>query len=90
MTDQTNNEEWLSIIMVENEEHAELIEGFLRSEGIPAQLESKYSHEFPTHVGHLGEVEVMVPASRAQEAKRLVEERESATRPAEGSAEPRS
>lgn len=88
MTDQTNNEEWLSIIMVENEEHAELIEGFLRSEGIPAQLESKYSHEFPAHVGQLGQVEVMVPASRAEEAKRLVEEREAAPRPAEGSAEP--
>ncbi len=88
MTDPTDNEEWLSIIMVENEEHAELIEGFLRSEGIPAQLESKYSHEFPTHVGHLSEVEVMVPASRAEEAKRLVEEREATTRPVEGSAEP--
>lgn len=90
MTDTDRNEEWLSIIMVEDEGHAELIEGFLRSEGIPAQLESKYSHEFPTHVGHLGEVEVMVPASRAEEAKRLVDEREAATRPAGEGAEPRS
>lgn len=88
MTETTRDEEWLSIIMVEDEEHAELIEGFLRSEGIPAQLESKYSHEFPAHVGQLGQVEVMVPASRAHEAKRLVEEREAATRPAGEGAEP--
>lgn len=79
--DQTSNEEWLSIIMVESEEHAELIEGFLRSEGIPAQLDSRYSHEFPAHVGELGQVEVRVPASRAEEAKRLVEEREAAFTP---------
>lgn len=88
MTDETKNEEWLSIIMIEDEEHAELIEGFLRSEGIPARLESNYSHEFPTHVGQLGQVEVMVPASRAAEAKRLVEEREAIPSPVEGSAEP--
>lgn len=92
MSDQTSdpnpNEEWLSIIVVEDEEHAEVIQGFLRSEGIPAQLDSNYSHEFPTHVGNLSEVEVRVPASRAEEAKRMVEEREAAGRPPEGSAEP--
>jgi Putative prokaryotic signal transducing protein len=82
------DQEWLSIIVVENEEHAELIEGFLRSEGIPAQLDSKYSHEFPAHVGSLGQVEVLVPADRADEAKRLVDEREAAFRPSEESAEP--
>lgn len=87
MTDYAD-EEWLSIIMVEDEKHAEVIEGFLRSEGIPAQIESKFSHEFPAHVGNLGEVEVRVPASRADEAKRLVESRESATRPPEGGVEP--
>lgn len=88
MSDQNRNEEWLSIIVVENEEHAELIEGFLRSEGIPAQLDSRFSHEFPAHVGELSEVEVRVPASRAEEAKRLVDEREAATRAPEGSEEP--
>lgn len=85
-----NDEEWLSIIVVESEEHAEVIEGFLRSEGIPAQLDSKYSHEFPAHVGSLGEVEVRVPESRAAEAKRLVEEREAAFRPRKDDAEPTS
>ncbi len=80
MSDEAN-QEWVSVIMVENEEHAELIEGFLRSEGIPAQLDSKYSHEFPTHVGNLGEVEVRVPAEHGEKARRLVEEREAAFAP---------
>ena len=83
MSDEAN-QEWVSVIMVENEEHAELIEGFLRSEGIPAQLDSNYSHEFPTHVGNLGEVAVRVPAEHGEKARRLVEEREAAFRPATG------
>lgn len=83
MTDYAN-EEWLSILVVEDEEHAELIQGFLGSEGIPCQIESRYSHEFPTHVGQLSEIEVRVPASRADEARRLVEAREAAFEAGEG------
>jgi hypothetical protein len=79
------DEEWLSIVVVEDEEQAELIQGFLDSEGIPCQIESRYSHEFPAHVGQLGEIEVRVPASRAEEARRMVELREGTLRPdAEG------
>lgn len=64
--------------MVEGEEEAELIQGFLESEGFPCELESKYSHEFPTHVGHLAEIDVRVPASRAEEARRLLAAKEAA------------
>lgn len=86
MTDYAN-EEWLSILVVEDEEEAELIQGYLNSEGIPCQIESKYSHEFPTHVGRLAEIEVRVPASRADEARRLVEAREATFRPEGGGGE---
>lgn len=72
------DEEWLSIQVVEGEEEAELIQGFLESEGFPCQLESRYSHEFPTHVGGLAEIDVRVPASRAEEARRLLASRETA------------
>lgn len=74
------DEEWLSIQVVEDEEQAELIEGYLESEGIPCELEKKYSHEFPTHLGRLGEIAVRVPASRAEPARRLLAAREAAFR----------
>jgi len=86
MTDFTD-EEWLSILVVEDEEQAELIQGYLDSEGVPCQVESKYSHEFPAHVGALGEIEVRVPASRADEARRLLEAREAAFASEEGKGE---
>lgn len=79
MTDYAD-EEWLSIVVVEDEEQAELIQGFLDSEGIPCQIESRYSHEFPAHVGQLGEIDIRVPASRADEARRMVEMREGTLR----------
>ncbi len=72
------SEEWLSIQVLEGEEEAELIQGFLENEGIPCQVESRYSHEFPTHVGHLAEVDLRVPASRAEEARRALARREAA------------
>ncbi|HEX6200106.1 MAG TPA: DUF2007 domain-containing protein [Thermoanaerobaculia bacterium] len=72
------SEDWLSILVIEGEEEAELIQGFLENEGIPCQIESKYSHEFPTHVGQLAEVDVRVPESRAEEARRALARREAA------------
>jgi hypothetical protein len=72
------DQEWLSIQVVEDEEQAGLIEGFLESEGIPCELDRKYSHEFPAHLGRLGEIEVRVPASRAEAARRLLAARETA------------
>lgn len=75
MTDDAN-QEWISIRVVEDEEEAELIEGFLRNQGVPCQVDSRYSHEFPSHVGGLGEVEVMVPPDRAEEAKALLDSRD--------------
>jgi len=75
MTDYAN-EEWLSIKVIDDEEEAELIEGFLRSQDIPCQLDSRFSHEFPTHVGQLSEIELKVPASRADEARELLEGRD--------------
>lgn len=78
------DEEWLSVLVVEDEEEAQLIRGYLDSEGVPCQVESKYSHEFPTHMGRLGEIEVLVPASRSEEAKRLLEARAAAFEASEG------
>jgi len=75
MTDDAS-QDWISIKLVEDEEQAEVIGGFLRSQDIPCQLDSRYSHEFPSHVGSLGEIEIMVPPDRAEEARELLESRD--------------
>jgi hypothetical protein len=72
-----DDEEWVAVKTVEDEEEGDLIVGYLRNEDIPSSLESQYSHEFPAHVGQLGVVEVQVPASLADRARRLLELRES-------------
>lgn len=79
-TDRTDyaSEDWLSVLVIEGEEEAELIQGFLENEGIPCRLESRFSHEFPARVGQLGEVDIRVPASRSEEARRVLERREAA------------
>ncbi len=71
-----DDEEWVAVKVVEDEEEADLIAGYLRNEDVPCRLESQYSHEFPTHVGQLGVVEVQVPASVADRARLLLERRE--------------
>jgi phosphoenolpyruvate carboxylase len=76
MADEQTTPEWLSVKVVEDEVEAELIEGFLQSEGFEAQLDNEYSHTYPTHMGKLGRVAVMVPADQAEEAKRVLLARE--------------
>lgn len=79
MAEEKNAPEWLSVKVVEDEVEAELIEGFLQSEGFDAQLDNEYSHTYPTHMGKLGRVAVMVPADQAEEAKRVLTARETAS-----------
>jgi len=49
------------------------VAGFLNSSGIPAEVESLHVEELPVNVGALGEVRVMVPADRLDEARSLLE-----------------
>ena len=58
------------------EEEAELVCGYLESQGVPCQVESAHSHEFPVNVSALGNVRVEVPSQRVEEARRLLAERE--------------
>lgn len=76
---------WQAAKIVGTEEEASLVAGFLHSNGIEAQVESLHASEFPTDIGHLGEVHVMVPAEQLAEAQQLLaqSEAEAAARPAD-------
>jgi hypothetical protein len=69
---------------VGTEEEASVLVGFLDSSGIPAEVESLLSSEFPADIGHLGEVRVRVPAEHAQAALELLNSREDVATGEEG------
>jgi hypothetical protein len=73
--------EWLAATIVGTDEDAALVAGFLNSNGIPAQVESLHASEFPADFGRLGEVHVMVPAERLDEAQQLLAQSEAETPP---------
>ena len=70
--------DWEILETLSSEEEAELICGYLESQGVPCQVESAHSHEFPVTVSALANVRVEVPGDRVEEARRLLAERETA------------
>jgi hypothetical protein len=63
---------WQVVRTVGTEEEASLIQGFLESRGVTAQVESLLFHQEPVTFGRMGEVRVRVPAREADEAERLL------------------
>jgi hypothetical protein len=68
--------DWEVLEVVGTEEEAELICGYLTNQGLPCQVDSAHSHEFPVNVSALGSVRIEVPAGRLDEARRLLAEQE--------------
>lgn len=71
-------DEWAIVQVLESEEEAELMAGFLRGQGIDCQVESSHSTEFPVTVGSLAVVRLEVPVGQLEEARRLLAERDGA------------
>lgn len=76
--DQPDEREWEIARIVESNEEAALVAGFLNSNGIPAEVESLHVEELPVNLGGLGEVRVRVPADRLDEARALLDASEAA------------
>ncbi len=69
-------EDWEIVKVVGTPEEATIVVGFLQSSGIDSEAESLHASEFPTEVGNLANVNIRVPADRAEEAKALLNQRE--------------
>jgi hypothetical protein len=69
-------EEWEIVKIVGTEEEATIVVGFLQSSGIESEVESLRASEFPTDIGDLANVNIRVPAERAEEARALLNQRE--------------
>jgi hypothetical protein len=70
------SEEWEIVKIVGTEEEATIVVGFLQSSGIESEVESRRASEFPTDIGDLANVNIRVPAERAEEARALLNQRE--------------
>jgi hypothetical protein len=68
--------EWGIAKVVESNEEAIVVAGFLKSNGIPAEVESLHVEELPVNLGSLGEVRVRVPVEHLEEARELLAARE--------------
>jgi hypothetical protein len=68
----SEGEEWEIVRTVGTEEEATVVVGFLRSSGIPAEVESLHIREIPVDFGDMSQVRVRVPADRAGEATALL------------------
>ena len=71
--EQRDEREWRIAKIVETNEEATLVAGFLNSNDIPAEVESLHVEELPVNLGGLGEVRVRVPADRLDEARALLD-----------------
>lgn len=72
-------DDWEIVRAVTTEEEAVIVAGFLRANGIPAEVESLAISELPVTLGNdMGEVRILVPADRLSEAMTLLAERDAA------------
>lgn len=83
MADSRAQQTFQTVKIVNSEEEAAVVTGFLQANGIEAVTESLHASEFPTEVGHLSEVRIEVPSEQAADALRLLADSESTV--AEGS-----
>jgi hypothetical protein len=67
---------WIEIASTGNSDEAEIIQGFLETEGIRTELEHAETTSFPATFGKLGDVRVFVPAADQKRAMELLKERE--------------
>jgi len=68
--------EWVEVASVGQDEEAALIAGLLQSSDIPCEVEGPSTSPWPENLGAFGMSRVMVPPDRADEARRLLAERE--------------
>jgi len=73
---ENEEEDWVEVAAVGDDEEAAIIAGLLESEEIPVEIEGPAASPWPENLGALGRSRVMVPPDRAEEARALIAERE--------------
>lgn len=71
-----SEENWTPVTMVPDDVEADLIRGFLESEGIEAQIDNRKFHMEPVNFGDLTGIRVLTRAEDAARARALLARRE--------------
>ncbi len=69
-------ENWTQVAMVPDDVEADLIRGFLESEGIEAQIDNRKFHMEPVNFGDLTGIRVLTRREDAERARSLLAKRE--------------
>ena len=69
---------WIEIASTGTADEANLLAGFLQTEGIPAQIENVQFGMEPINFGAMGDIRVYVPSDDEARAQQLLRDREAA------------
>jgi hypothetical protein len=75
MSRQGTEEEWVEVAFVPQDTEANLIRGFLESEGIEAELDNRRFHMEPVNFGDMTGIRVLTRAEDGERARALLETR---------------
>lgn len=67
---------WVEIASVGTSDEARLMQGYLESEEIPAEIESLKFDEMPANFGQLGDIRIYVNSANEKRALQLLQDRE--------------
>ena len=71
-----SEEKWTPVAMVPDDVEADLIRGFLESEGIEAQIDNRKFHMEPVNFGDLTGIQVLTRPEDSERARALLAKRE--------------
>ena len=67
--------EWVEVASVSRDEEADLIAGFLRSEGIETEIDNRKFHTEPVNFGDMARIRILTGAADAPAAREMLEKR---------------
>ena len=85
MSGQGSQEDWVEVAFVPQDAEANIIRGYLESEGIEAEIDNRKFHMEPVNFGDMTGIRVLTRPDDAERARELLEarRREFESRPAE-------
>ena len=75
MPQEGSNEDWVEVALVPQDAEADLIRGFLESEGIEVEIDNRTFHMEPVNFGDMTGIRILTRAEEAERARRLLEQR---------------
>jgi hypothetical protein len=69
------DEEWVLLDRTQGQLQAEILKGLLEAQGITVWLNQEgAAHAYAIEIGSLGNVEILVPSSMIEQARKILEE----------------